>query len=83
MSLDAGVVLVTRCGCKRYVDWPAWSMKEEIRIPLPYRNEAPWKEKEIDTSPPETRLFRAAAKGVAELIDGDGKMKFYRVYEES
>ncbi len=77
-----GVVLVTRCGCKRYEDWPAWSMNEEIRIPLPYYgDDTPWEAKEIDASLPDVRRFRA--NGLSELVHGDKKDKFYRIYRES
>lgn len=79
MTPSSGVVLVTRCGCKQYQNWPAMSMREDIIIPLTPRQTS-FVNAEIDLSKPtwESRRFRATYR-YEVAPSGD---KTYHIFEE-
>lgn len=82
--MKKAVVLVTRCGCKRYEpDWPADSFRFDICIPLPYRpGPKGWADGQIVVSPPETRTFRFTGKYELGEPKKDEERAAFAVYAE-
>ena len=77
--LNNGVVLLTRCGCRRYEDWPGMSMRNDITVPLvtSFTRVNYWGKTDITMELPiETRRFERT--GQSELVDN----KFYTIFQE-
>ena len=79
-----GVVLITRCGCKRYMNWPSINLRSDIIIPLTPSNKTKtrWyveKIEDIDiASTCETRQFEET--GQIEYSTDNNQS--YKIYQE-
>lgn len=83
MTPHTKVVLVTACGCKKYTDWPACSMRREIIVPL-YVTRILNLMAEPELKPSRAMAVRRfEATGKYEILTGGETWAVYQeVYEE-